>query len=95
MRRRFWWPRTTRPGIDQLHLPVGNPDLGHLVAGVTGYVRTALRPAGIPPADDTYSRLNSRLQDLRPAWTFYSGILLGGNKHIETFERSDGFEGRL
>ena len=40
-------------------------------------------------------RLNSRLQDFRPAWTFCSKILLGGNKHIETLQRSDGFEGRL
>ena len=40
-------------------------------------------------------RLNSRLQDFRPAWTCYSKILLGGNNHIETLKRSDGFEGRL
>ena len=40
-------------------------------------------------------RLNGRPQDFRPVWTFSSGILLGGNKHLETLERSDGFESRL
>ena len=40
-------------------------------------------------------RLNSRLQDFRPAWNVYSGILLGGNKYIETLEWSAGFEGRV
>jgi hypothetical protein len=49
-----------------------------------------LRIAGLP-----ILRLNSRPQDFRPAWTVCSGILLGGNKHIEALQRSDGFEGRL
>ena len=40
-------------------------------------------------------RLNGRPQDFRPVWTFSSGILLGGNKHLETLERSDSFESRL
>src|SRR5208283_1688463 len=69
-----------------------------------GAVSAENRPSSSPPHGIRRSvtrhvlhllRLNSRLQDFRPAGIFYSRVLLGGNKHIETFQRSLGCEGRL
>ena len=67
------------------HLPVGL-----IGRGPRGGRRPRVRGVTCWPL-----RLNGRPQDFRPVWTFFSGILLGGNKHLETLERSDGLESRL